>query len=83
MNRSPARNAETPLVITIARGRRLARTGTGRMIRENAGVSVRQLARDLQVTAGAVSRWERGERMPTGFHAARYAELLEQLAQEG
>jgi DNA-binding XRE family transcriptional regulator len=74
---------ESSSVVAIARGRRLARTGTGRLIRENAGVSVRQLAASLGINPSAVSRWERGERVPSGRHAERYALLLEQLGREG
>jgi transcriptional regulator with XRE-family HTH domain len=53
------------------------------MIRENAGISVRQLAANLGLNPSAVSRWERGERVPSGQHAEQYAEVLEQLAREG
>jgi len=74
---------ESTSVVAIARGRRLARSGTGRMIRQNADVSLRQLAAELPVTPGTLSRWERGERLPRGPYAARYAEVLELLAKEG
>jgi len=60
--------------------RRLARSGTARSIREAAGISVRELAGELGVSPGAVSRWERGQRSPRSDTAAKWAEVLRRLA---
>jgi DNA-binding transcriptional regulator YiaG len=50
-----------------------------RQIRENAGVSQRELAGVLGVSVMAVNRWERGLTKPRGRYAAAYGVLLEKL----
>jgi transcriptional regulator with XRE-family HTH domain len=60
--------------------RRAAGNGSARAIREGAGLTVSEVARELGVSAGAVSRWERGQRMPRGDVATRWAALLRQLS---
>lgn len=50
-----------------------------RRIRENAGVSQREMAGALGVSVMALNRWERGITRPRGRHAAAYALLLEAL----
>lgn len=62
--------------------RRLARNGGARALRQAAGVSASEVARDLNVTPGAVSRWERGLRVPRGVTAERWAELLRRLSSQ-
>lgn len=50
-------------------------TGLGlemRRAREAADISVRELAKRLDLSASAVSRWERGERVPNPRDVARY-----------
>jgi transcriptional regulator with XRE-family HTH domain len=59
--------------------RRAAATGTARAIRETAGLSLSEVARELGVTPAAVSRWERGHRAPRGDTAVAYAALLKHL----
>jgi transcriptional regulator with XRE-family HTH domain len=63
--------------------RRLARSGGARVIREGAGFSASEIARELGVSPAAVSRWERGERVPREAAAERWAALLRRLANEG
>jgi len=60
--------------------RRVAREGAARHIREAAGLSASEVARQLGVSPAAVSRWERGERVPRGELAERWAEVLRALA---
>jgi transcriptional regulator with XRE-family HTH domain len=60
--------------------RRLAQNGGARTIRQAAGVSASEVARLLDVTPGAVSRWERGQRIPRGAMAERWAEVLRKLS---
>jgi len=56
------------------------RTGEARRIRERARLSAAALARDIDVTPGAVNKWELGLRLPQGANALRYARLLRRLA---
>lgn len=58
----------------------VATPGAARAIREAAGLSQAEQAAALNVTQTAVSRWERGERVPRGQAAQDYARLLERLA---
>jgi transcriptional regulator with XRE-family HTH domain len=60
--------------------RRLARTGNARTLRESAGLSISEVARELGVSPAAVSRWERGQRVPRGASAERWARLLRQVS---
>lgn len=64
----------------IAVARRLAANGTARQIRLAAGLSLYDVARDVGVRAGTVSRWETAQRVPRGEAAVRWAELLRDLA---
>lgn len=60
--------------------RRLVATpGAAKAVREAAGLSQVELAAALKVTQTAVSRWERGERIPRGQAAQDYARLLDRL----
>ena len=61
--------------------RRLARTGAARAIREEAHISLREMARDVGTTRASLSRWERHESSPRTLAALRWAEVLEGLAQ--
>jgi transcriptional regulator with XRE-family HTH domain len=59
--------------------RSLLASGEARRIRIAAGVSVSQIAADIGVSASAIQRWERGERVPRTRAAGEYAELLVRL----
>ena len=59
--------------------RQLAANGTARRLRKAAGLSLYDLARDVGVRAGTISRWETGDRVPRGEAALRYAHLLGEL----
>lgn len=50
-----------------------------RRIRESRGLSTEDVASAVGVTQSAVSRWERGERIPRGPRAVVYARLLQRL----
>jgi len=69
-----------PELLSIAMVRRLAANGSARAIREAAGLSISEVARDLGVTPSAVSRWERGLRRPHGQPATDYLKILEGLS---
>lgn len=64
---------------SLALARRLAADGTARQLRQAAGLSLYDVARDLGVGAGTVSRWETHQRVPRGDAAVRYAGLLAEL----
>jgi transcriptional regulator with XRE-family HTH domain len=55
------------------------RSGRGRELREAAGLSVRQLARELDVDAATLSRWERGESRPRTRAASRWVALCQEI----
>jgi DNA-binding transcriptional regulator YiaG len=57
----------------------MLKSGRARQLRESAGISASNLARELQVTTGALTRWETGERTPQGVNARRYARALHRL----
>jgi DNA-binding transcriptional regulator YiaG len=57
---------------------RLPDTAARKGLRESAGLSSRQLASALGVTATTVIRWERGA-IPSREHAIRYREVLDAL----
>ena len=60
--------------------RRLVATpGAARTIREAAGLSQAEIAAALKVTQTAVSRWERGERVPRGNPPRPTPDSLERL----
>lgn len=50
-----------------------------RAMRVAAGLSTDELAAAVGVTASAVARWERGERIPRGPRALTYARVLQRL----
>lgn len=54
-----------------------------RTLRVAAGASQADLAEILGVHRETVSRWERGERRPSGEHLLRYLEVLEELRRVG
>ncbi|MGZ5212351.1 MAG: helix-turn-helix domain-containing protein [Actinomycetota bacterium] len=60
--------------------RRLAESGSARVLRQGAGLSLMEVAREIDVTPSAISRWERGLRRPHGEPALRWAALLRGLA---
>jgi len=63
----------------LAEARRLAASGEGKAIREQAGVPQTAVASAIRSTASAVCRWESGSRVPTGMAAVRWARLLRTL----
>jgi DNA-binding transcriptional regulator YiaG len=64
----------------VAWVRRVARSGSARVIREAAGLSASEIARAIEVSPAAVSRWERGQRVPREEAAERWADLLRGLS---
>jgi transcriptional regulator with XRE-family HTH domain len=66
-------------LLLLAETRRMARDGRARNVRTTAGLSQSEVGQAVGVTAAAVSRWERGERLPRSVAAIRYARLLHAL----
>ena len=66
--------------LKLVRARRLAATGEGKTIREAAGLSLREVAATVDLSASALFRWENGERVPRGERAVAWAEFLDRLA---
>lgn len=60
--------------------RSLARTGGGRVIREGASVSLRELAAEIGVSPSALSKWERGVASPRLEAATRWARALRAIS---
>ncbi|MFZ2057682.1 MAG: helix-turn-helix domain-containing protein [Acidimicrobiales bacterium] len=66
----------------LVRGRSLGRSGRGRVIREQAGLSLRELAQIVQVDAATLSRWERGDVRPRQAGAARWLTACDAIERE-
>lgn len=66
-------------VVLLATAVQYARTGRGREIRNRAGVSLEKIATAIGSSKAVMSRWERGERKPTGRPAIEWARLLNDL----
>jgi DNA-binding XRE family transcriptional regulator len=60
--------------------RRWISTGRARHLRVDAGLSQALVARDCEVTASAVHRWEVGDRLPRGRNIVAYHGFLAHLA---
>lgn len=65
----------------LIRVRRLAKTGAARVIREEAGLSLGELATTVHVHKTGIFRWEHGLRRPRGDAARRYLEVLDDLVE--
>jgi len=61
-------------------GRRLVEGQTGRILRESAGISLREAARHLGVDSRTLARWELGHTEPRPRAAARWYEFCQELA---
>ena len=59
--------------------RELSATGEAHAIRTEAGLSLREMAREINGSFSAVRRYETGERRPTGAVGAEYGRLLAEL----
>lgn len=63
----------------LAHVRRLAATGEARLRREQARLSLHELADAIPTTPSTLSRWETGESRPRPDAALRWLEVLERL----
>lgn len=67
-------------LLLLARVRRLAKVGEAKLLREQAGLSLHEIASAVDVSVTCIWRWENGRRSPQGDAALRYGALLDQLA---
>lgn len=67
-------------ILFLVAARQHAADGTGRAIRQAAGLSMDQLATAIGVTKPTLWRWEQRKHRPRGIAAVRWARLLEDLA---
>lgn len=70
----------TDHLLLIAAAHRYASDGTGRAIRQAAGLSLAEVGDAIGVDASTVWRWEDGRTRPRGERGARWAVLLNKLA---
>ena len=66
----------TKRIQQLIRNRKLPTPEECRAIREKAGLSQADLAEVLGTTGPAVSKWESGQRAPTGALRAMYVEAI-------
>jgi DNA-binding XRE family transcriptional regulator len=66
----------------VMRMRRWAKTGVARQLRQEAGLSLAEMAQAVGASRSALHFWETGQRVPRPDNAARWAEVLEGLFQE-
>jgi transcriptional regulator with XRE-family HTH domain len=66
-------------LLLIARARRLSVTGEARKLREQAGLSLREVADAIGASPSALWRWENAQRTPRGAAAVAWGELLRDL----
>ena len=70
----------TDVLKATIRGRQLATDGRGRLLRERAGLSLREAARLAGVHPSTLTRWERGLTKPVrGGAAVRWAKLADRI----
>ena len=66
----------------LVEARAAATTGTGRQLREAAGLTQGELAGLIGMDPSALSRWEHGLRRPRGGPAIRWARALRVLSNQ-
>lgn len=70
-------------LLHLTAARRYSATGNGRRIRQQAGLSLQDVADAIGTGIGTLSRWETGQRRPRNSSAAlRWAELLADIERE-
>jgi DNA-binding transcriptional regulator YiaG len=65
--------------VSLVEARQLASSGEARQIRQQAGLSLAEIAEAVGVGRATVYRWETGLRSPHGAPARRYGSLLRAL----
>lgn len=68
-------------IMLLVEAHKKARSGDAKKIRQQAGLTMAQVAAVVGVGESTVSRWEGGSRKPRGEHALKWAALLNELEQ--
>lgn len=63
--------------------RQACASGVARSLREVAGLSLREVASVVGVSAAAIHRWETGQRRPRGASAAKFGRTIASLNEAG
>jgi DNA-binding transcriptional regulator YiaG len=71
--------ASSRSVIQLMQARALIASGESLRIRKAAGLSLVSVASSVGVDPSAIGRWERGQRVPRGTGALKYAQLISRL----
>ncbi|MEU7978320.1 helix-turn-helix transcriptional regulator [Micromonospora sp. NPDC049081] len=66
-------------IMLLVEAHKKARSGDAKRIRQQAGLTMSQVAAVVGVGESTVSRWEGGSRKPRGEHALKWAALLNEL----
>jgi transcriptional regulator with XRE-family HTH domain len=66
-------------IARLTRALRLAADEQGRRVREQSGISLRELATFIGTSHGELSRWERGVSRPRPTVALRWLEAVESI----
>lgn len=69
-------------VVDVARARRMASSGEAKAIREEAGLSLSELAGGIPVVTTTLWKWETGRSRPRPDAAVRWIQILDDLAAE-
>lgn len=66
-------------LLALSRLRAMTRAGTAKAVRTAAGLTIAEMSRAADVSERSIYRWERGQSVPHGEAARRYAKLLNHL----
>ena len=72
-------SAEHRMALLVARAREMASDGRARRLRQEARLTQAEVAEVCGVKPETVTRWEAGDRTPSGEPARRFAVLLADL----
>ncbi len=72
--------AKSDSVLLLALTRRLVRAGEAKALRERADLSICDVARACATSPTTIWRYEKGDRVPHGETAERYANFLARLS---
>jgi DNA-binding transcriptional regulator YiaG len=66
-------------LLDLQQAREMARSGVAKIVRQGAGLSLREMGEPIEASASTILRWERGERRPTGPKGAAWGRQLQRL----